>query len=135
MPCQKTLSSSSNKDLQSPLVKMLCTFTYIVQEVYYRFLCYFPSWKVFLENTVVALMYFEFHSKVFSKGKLVDGEELVQYIWNVIIHISKQKQNATPKHGLTPFLDSVSTHVCWTFCVAGAVQALYLGQSLNSDKL
>lgn len=84
---------------------------------------------------VVALMYFEFHSKVFSKGKLLDGEELVQYIWNVIIHIPKQKQNATPKHGLTPFFDSISTHVGWTFCVADAVQALSLGQSLNSDKL
>ena len=136
MPCQKTLLSSSNKYLQAPLVKMLCTFTYVVQEVcYYRFLFYFASWNLFLENMVVALMYFEFHSKVFSKCKLVDGEELVQYIWNVIIHIPKQKQNATPKHGFTPFLDPSSTHVCWTFCVAAAVQALSLSQSFNSDKL
>ena len=33
MPCQKTILNSSNKDLQSPFVKMLYTFIYIVYEV------------------------------------------------------------------------------------------------------
>jgi len=54
-----------------------------------------------------------------------------------IIHIPKQKQNATPKHGLIPlFLTLVSScHIFWIFCVPGTVQTLSMGQSFNFDRL
>lgn len=41
---------------------------------------------------VTALMYFEFHGKVFNKCKLADGEDLGQYIRKIAITYENQNK-------------------------------------------